>query len=127
MLPLRFIFPSNVAGELQAPQNVIADEISRDAGIEDVAEPLIEDQLGRGPRVDAAENGREGELTLAGLVDLSDQVAVLPAAGLESRARVLKELRRVGGQEGVLPPLGLSLQSKRLRRSSQGFSTVRRH
>jgi hypothetical protein len=59
-----------VAGELHAAEHVFVEHIAGDANAEDVAEALIEDQLGAGTRIDAAQNDRERVLLVRRFVDL---------------------------------------------------------
>src|SRR5690606_30878951 len=65
-----------LAGELHAAQHRLAEDVSSDAHAEDVPEPLVEDELGRRARVDAAQDRGKGPLPVTRLVDLLEEVAV---------------------------------------------------
>ena len=71
-------------GEFKAPQNVVVQDISRDAGAENIADALVENDFIGTARVDAAQDGGEGILTARGLSVLGHEIAVAALAGCES-------------------------------------------
>ena len=58
------------ASKLHRPDDVVVQNIPGDANAEDIAQPLIEDQLGRRTRVDATQDDGKGILPVGGNVHL---------------------------------------------------------
>jgi ApbE superfamily uncharacterized protein (UPF0280 family) len=63
--------PPYLRREFQAADDVGVDKVAGDAGGEDVADVLVEHQLGRHSAVDTADNGGKRSLTSGGRADLS--------------------------------------------------------
>src|SRR5688572_12096257 len=77
--------PREFAGAFHAGEDVLIERVARDANAENIAEPLIEDQLSAGPRVDAAQDNRERVLLFGCLVDLLQEIAIEPQVADEAR------------------------------------------
>ena len=63
------------AGEFEAAEHLVARHVTGHADAEDVAEAEVEQHLDRSAAVDAAQDGRDRELTGGGGGDLAVQVA----------------------------------------------------
>ncbi len=50
-------------GKLQVAENIIVDEVSSNAGVKDILDALVKNQLGRDPGVDAADYHRKRVLS----------------------------------------------------------------
>lgn len=66
----------NFAGKFHGTHDVFVEDISGNSDTENIAEALVEDQLGRGTRVHAAENHGKRVLAGFGFIDLFEQIAV---------------------------------------------------
>jgi hypothetical protein len=75
---------SQLAGELHAAEDVVVEDIAGDAGVEDVAQALIEHQLGGTARIKTAQHDRKRVLSSGGRLTFRGEVAVNRAAGDES-------------------------------------------
>ncbi len=80
--------------EFQATNDIGVDEIPGDAGAEDIADLLIEDQFRRHSAIDAPNNGRERRLSRGGRPNLRHQIAVNAATADEAGIAVLEPLQR---------------------------------
>ena len=89
--------------EFKAAKNVGIDEIARDAGTEDVADALVENQFRRYARIDAAEDRGERRLAVRGFVDLGKQIAIERGAGQKTRVAGLQPLDRLVRAGRLLP------------------------
>jgi hypothetical protein len=81
----------NMTREFHAAQDVVIDEVSGDSSAKDISDPLVEDQLGRDPGVDAAEYDRKGPLATGGFIDLRKQVSIGFRVGPKPRISFLEE------------------------------------
>jgi len=89
-----------------ASDDIRVDEISGDAGDEDVADLLVENQLRSSPAVDAPDDGCERRLPGRGRANLRDEIAVDAAAGDEAGISILELLQRPCGIERRLAIFG---------------------
>ena len=91
-----------MAGELEAAHDIGVHDVAGDAHREDVAEALVEDELGRRAAVDAAHDRGEGPLAVTRLVGLLQQVAVDAQVADEARVAFLQDVERARGGDGGL-------------------------
>ena len=101
--------PATCVAYSRLPSYIDIGEIARDPGAEDVADPLIEDDLGRNPEVDAADDGGEGRLLLRRLPDLFHQVAVDRVSAHEPFVAGLEQGKRIAWGRGSLAIAGKDL------------------
>jgi hypothetical protein len=81
--------PASFCREFEASDDIGVDEVPGDAGDEDVADSLVEDQLGRHPAVDAPDERRERRLPGRGRSNLGKEIAVNTAPADEAGVAVL--------------------------------------
>ena len=96
--------PGHLAGKLQAAQDLPVGKVSGNARAKNVAYPLVEDQLGRDPRVNTAQDNGEGELAAAGLVHLMHQIPLHRPVGHEASIALLQSRQRLFRRHQPLAP-----------------------
>ncbi|HXA91775.1 MAG TPA: hypothetical protein VNU73_00910, partial [Steroidobacteraceae bacterium] len=88
--------PRQLRGEFEAADDIDVDEVTCDAGDEDIADMLIEDQLRRNSAVDAPDDRRKRCLPRRGRSNLCHEIAVNAPSGDETRIAVFQPLYRAG-------------------------------
>lgn len=87
----------DAAREFHASDNIIADNVAGDADAEYIADALIENEFRGYSGIDAAENGREGELAFGGILHLAEEVPLYRTAGKEAPISLFKHLNGDSG------------------------------
>ncbi len=85
------------AGELHAAEDVFVDKVAGDPNAEDVTETLIKNELRTYAAIDAAQNGGEGELRVAGLVHLREEISIRPKVLLKTSIALFEKMKGVDG------------------------------
>ncbi len=85
--------------ELDAPQCHTGERLARGAHREQVADPDVEDELGRDPRVDAAEQGRDRLLSREVRLSFGRRQAVVDGSPVGEAVGAVQQLEkgRTGG------------------------------
>lgn len=83
------------ARELHAAEDVFVDKVSRNPNAEDVAEPLIKNELCTYAAIDAAQDRGEGELRIARLVHLCEEISIRSEVLLKTSIALFKKMKGV--------------------------------
>ena len=94
------LLTSGLRGKFQAAENVRVHDIAGDAGVENIADALIENQFRTGARVEATDDGGEWKLAVARFVNLFQVIAACGFTSDEARIARLEVL------EGLLRSRG---------------------
>src|SRR5690606_10204584 len=87
---------------LHAPENFVGQHVASDTNAENVAESLVENQLRRSARIDAAQYRCERPLPVTRLVDLLEQISVGLKVVDEAVVAFLEEEQRTFRRHGGL-------------------------
>lgn len=93
----------NLGGVFETSENVDIGKVARNPDAEDIANLLVENDLGRDSRIHATDNGGEGRLLRRGFVHLPHQVAIDRVAACEPFIARFEQGNRIAGRHHFLP------------------------